>query len=148
MDDRGRHIRVVVVDDEPDLRLILARQLARAGFTVVGEASDIASALAAAEESNPDVVLLDLMLGTEHGREAIGPLMRICPDTMVAVLTALPAEQEESPLRQAGAFTYYEKSMISELPTHLTEDLALFRRALTGEDVLAPSAMERRPAAS
>lgn len=140
-------VRVVVVDDEPDLRLLIGRRLQREPrFTVVGEAADIAGAIEAVADAQPDVVLLDLLLGAEHGRDAVGPLMAAAPEAMIAVLTALPAEQQEAVLRAAGAFTYYEKSLLAELPGLLDEDVRLFRRALAGEDVVAPSATTRRTA--
>lgn len=140
-------VRVVVVDDEPDLRLLITRRLERTGgFEVVGEAEDVAGAIEVATVQQPDVILLDLLLGPDHGRAAVGPLMRSAPKAMIAALTALPAEQEERDMLAAGAFTFYEKSMLAELPDHLTMDLELFHRALAGEDVCAPTAIERRHA--
>lgn len=141
----GERIRVLVVDDEAALRRLIRERLeADGGYTVVGEAADTDTALRIAEDEQPDVVLLDLLLGPEQGVEAIGSLLRVAPEAMVAVLTVLSAEEEESPALAAGAFVFYEKTMLERLPDHLREDLALLRQALSGEEVMAPSALTRR----
>jgi DNA-binding NarL/FixJ family response regulator len=137
---------VVVVDDEPALLEIISITLGTAGpFEVVGRAKDGSEALALAEEHQPDVILLDLILGSERGVDLIAPLMRATPRSMIAALTALPAEAEEASTLRAGSFVFYEKGMLTSLPTYLQTDLALFRRALEGEDIVAPSALVRRP---
>jgi DNA-binding NarL/FixJ family response regulator len=137
---------VVVVDDEPALLEIISITLGSAGpFEVVGRAKDGEQALALAEEHQPDVVLLDLILGSERGVDLVAPLMRTSPRSMIAALTALPAEAEEAITLRAGAFVFYEKGMLTSLPGYLRTDLAIFRRALEGEDVVAPSALVRRP---
>lgn len=139
-------VRILLVDDEEDLRYLIRRRLERTGWcTIVGEASSTAEAIEAAAAEQPDVILLDLLLGSERGTDAIGRLLQAAPGAMVAVLTVLLAEEEESTSRAAGAFTFYEKTMLSDLATHLRDDLDTFSRALQGESVVAPAATTRRP---
>jgi hypothetical protein len=64
---------------------------------------------------------------------------------MVTALTARRPEQYEAAVRCAGAFAFYEKRNTARLADHLAEDRDLFERALAGEDVVAPSALVRRP---
>lgn len=138
-------LRVLVVDDEDDLRRLIARRLVRAGgFEVVGEAADVAAAVDVAGAQQPDVILLDVMLGDERAHEAIGPLQDAAPEAMIAALTALPADVEEPALRRAGAFVFYEKTMLRRLHEYLPDDATLHRRALAGEQVHPPTATERR----
>jgi CheY-like chemotaxis protein len=71
-------LRLLIVDDHASFRRLAGRVLERAGFDVVGEAVDAASALRKVEILGPDVVLLDVMLpdrsGLEVARElALGP---------------------------------------------------------------------------
>jgi DNA-binding NarL/FixJ family response regulator len=74
---------VLIVDDHPSFRQLASRLLAGAGFAVVGEAADAASALQEAYRLRPDVVLLDVVLpdrsgvavATELAREIDGPLV-------------------------------------------------------------------------
>lgn len=137
--------RVVIVDDEPGIRRILELTLRRTGrYEVVAQAGDGDEALAAVAEHEPDVVLLDLMLGPEWGVDLIAPILARSPGSLVAILTALSAEREEDAALTAGAFVFYEKTMVVSLVEYLDRDLALFRRALDGHDVLAPSALQRR----
>ena len=137
-------LRVVVIDDSDDLRHLIRRRLElEGGFEVVGDAADGTTGLAVAEEAQPDVVLLDLMLGHEDGAELVGPLMRSCPRTMIAAFSALAPESEEARLRRLGAFSYYPKEASESLAAWIREDHEGFVRALAGEDVVAPSALTR-----
>ena len=60
--------RLLVVEDEPNIRELLATSLRFAGFEVA-TAGDGATALALAEESDPDLVVLDVMLPDVDGFE-------------------------------------------------------------------------------
>ena len=60
---------VLIVDDHPSFRSSARRVLEDAGYDVVGEAADGASALAAARELRPAVVLLDIQLPDLDGFE-------------------------------------------------------------------------------
>ena len=53
---------VLIVDDHPGFRSAARALLEDAGFEVVGEAEDGASAIAAARELRPEIVLLDIQL--------------------------------------------------------------------------------------
>ena len=147
MDLQNDHaISVLVVDDEEALRTLIRRRLERTGgYVVVAEAATTTEAIALTEQHQPEVVLLDLLLGPDHGADIIGELLRVAPMTLVAVLTVLSAEDQEEAVRAQGAFVFYEKDQLADLPVHLREDLGTFRRALDGEDVVAPSAIVRRP---
>ena len=66
--------RILVVDDHPLTREALSSLLKQHGFEVVGEASDGLSAIAAAEELRPDIILLDLSM---PGMDGLGALPRL-----------------------------------------------------------------------
>jgi DNA-binding NarL/FixJ family response regulator len=139
-------LRVVVIDDEEPIRALVRAVLDRTSVaTVIADADGSPEAVAAACEQEPDVVLLDQKLGGRRGTELIGDIVRVCPSAMIAIFSALDADTEEVSALRAGAFAYYEKSLTAQaLPAILVEDHALFRRALAGEDVCAPSAADRR----
>jgi DNA-binding NarL/FixJ family response regulator len=59
--------RVLIVDDHPSFRRFATKLLETAGFSVVGEAEDGASALAAARRLRPELVLLDVLLPDMSG---------------------------------------------------------------------------------
>jgi CheY-like chemotaxis protein len=60
-------VSVLIVDDHASFRRLARRLLERAGYRVVGEAHDGGSALAAVDELDPDVVLLDVLLPDTSG---------------------------------------------------------------------------------
>ena len=75
----GSVARILVVDDEPDLRFMLRRIFTRAGHLVT-EAGDGAAALASVRESPPDLVVTDVMMPEMDGVELIRRL-RAAPET-------------------------------------------------------------------
>jgi two-component system nitrate/nitrite response regulator NarL len=60
-------VRCLVVDDNEDFLQAARRILEHGGITVVGATTSSAEALARANETDPDVVLVDIMLGSESG---------------------------------------------------------------------------------
>jgi CheY-like chemotaxis protein len=80
-------VTVLVVDDHPSFRRFARRLLEAAGFEVVEEAGDGASALAAARELRPDVVLLDVLLPDTTGFE-LAEALSADPAGPVVVLTS------------------------------------------------------------
>lgn len=139
-------VSVVVADDEPDIRWLVRRLLERDGrFEVVGEAGDGVHAVQVVEQLQPDAVLLDLMMPVRSGAASLRPLAAAAPGTMVGVLSGLPAAQHEPRLRALGAFTFYAKTELDAgIGDRVYDDLQLFRRALAGEDVVAPSHLPQR----
>jgi DNA-binding NarL/FixJ family response regulator len=101
---------VLVVDDHPTFRLF-ARRLARAaGFAVVGEAADGASALAAARALRPDVVLLDVLLPDTTGFE-LAELLAAYPAAPCVVLTSSRSASEyRAALAGSSAHAFISKA--------------------------------------
>jgi DNA-binding response OmpR family regulator len=98
---------VLVVDDEPMVREVLTQYLEHDGFTVV-EAADGDEAVAKLDESDPDLVLLDLMLPKRHGLEVLRHA-RTTGDVPVILLTALGDEKDRVAGLELGADDYVVK---------------------------------------
>jgi len=81
-------IRVLVADDHAIVRTGIRHVLeGQAGFTVVGEASTGAEAVALAAELAPDVAVLDISMPGVSGLQAAADLRRLCPDTRILILS-------------------------------------------------------------
>lgn len=114
--------RILVVDDEPQLRRTVRRSLE--GFTYdVREAQDGASALTEFEAFRPDVVLLDLMLPDISGVDVCRELRKTY-DTPIVVLSVVGDEHTKVAALDAGADDYLTK------PFGIEELLARIRVAL------------------
>src|SRR5687767_1079111 len=96
--------RVLVVDDSYDERALTRKVLEREGFEVV-EATDGQLALDAIEESEPDIVLLDLTMAGMGGLEVLTHLRRK-GDVPVIILSARTEESERVLALEMGADDY------------------------------------------
>jgi two-component system alkaline phosphatase synthesis response regulator PhoP len=92
--DTPLQARLLVVEDDPDIALLLAHSLGRAGFGVETLGSG-ATALASMRRKLPDLVLLDLMLPGMDGLEVCRAL-RGDPATAAVPIIMLTARAEES----------------------------------------------------
>jgi DNA-binding NarL/FixJ family response regulator len=98
----ARPIRVVVVDDEPDVLLLLRLQLRNEGVEVVGVAEDGAEAIRLCRDLRPDAVVMDLLMAGVNGFEAIATLQREVPETAVIAYSAVAGERVRSEMEKAN----------------------------------------------
>lgn len=99
---------ILVVEDDPIIRQTVEYALRRAGFEA-RSAADGPSALALAEEVDPDLVLLDLMLPGMDGYEIAGRLRAGGRDAAIIMVTALDTERDKVRGLDAGADDYITK---------------------------------------
>ena len=95
-------IRVLVVDDTDHVRKMLATMLAVDGFEVVGSAGDGPSAIAAAADHEPDVVVVDYRMPRMDGLETARRLKEHRPEQHVIVYTAFIDEEVERHAAEIG----------------------------------------------
>jgi len=117
--------KILVVDDEPNLREMLALNLRASGYQVV-MAADGAAALEQARVEQPDLVILDLMLPELDGLTVCRSLRQVS-DVPVLVLTARTGELDKIVGLESGADDYMTKPFsLGELQARIR---ALLRRA-------------------
>ncbi|MES2495883.1 MAG: response regulator transcription factor [Pseudomonadota bacterium] len=105
-------MKVLIVDDEPQIRRLLGVALRRAGHEVA-EAEDAASALRLAKGERPAAILLDLGLPDRDGIELI-PLLKAEGDPALIILSARDATEEKVAALDLGADDYVTKPFDSE----------------------------------
>jgi DNA-binding response OmpR family regulator len=101
---------VLIVDDDPDIRVLLAFTLEDSGFTV-RHAGDGAAALAALEERAPDLMVLDVMMPGIDGFGVLRAMRqhRLAPRTRVLILTCKTEERDHLRGWELGAHEYLTK---------------------------------------
>ena len=130
-------LSVVVVDDHPVFRAGLRYLLEDLGVSVVAEAADGATGVAAALEHRPDVVLMDLQMPSVSGVEATRRLVQDWPDAKVLVLTMVDEDDAIFAAVQAGALGYLLKGAGQDEIRRALESVA------AGEGVYGPQVARR-----
>ncbi|MGV1915283.1 response regulator [uncultured Agrobacterium sp.] len=128
--------RILVVDDEPQIRRFLRPALAAAGYDVI-EAENGADAIKAAATAAPDVIILDLGLPDMDGKDVIANL-RGWLTLPIIILSARDRETEKIAALDLGADDYIEK------PFGIGELTARIRTAMrhVGKSEMLPSSIE------
>ncbi|MDQ3919946.1 MAG: response regulator, partial [Acidobacteriota bacterium] len=119
--------RVLIADDEPEIRAVLSDLLSRRyECTTVGSAEE---ALACLRERDYDLVISDIMMGGMSGLEMIPHLLRLAPDTVVIMISGVQTIESAVGALRAGAFDYVMK------PFDLQHVEAAVSRALEHHDL-------------
>jgi DNA-binding NarL/FixJ family response regulator len=104
-------IQVLIADDSPDIREMLAMHLRfDSRFSVVGQAGDGEEAVRLVDELSPDLLLLDLGMPGLDGLEVVSQTRSGYPKMKIAILSGFPAEQLEAHALSLGADAYIEKT--------------------------------------
>jgi len=124
--DASRGARILVVDDEPDLRTLANLALSQDGHVVV-EASSGQEALALIDAAMPDLVLLDLLMPKQGGMEVLR-ILRSKPATAALPVIVLTGIDDESTTR--AGFEYGATDFLTK-PFSIPQLAARVRACLT-----------------
>ena len=104
---------ILVADDEPDNRAIMAAALTASGF-IVRQAADGAEAIESALRERPDLILLDMAMPNISGWEAVRRLksMEATKNIPVFAFTAFALAGDELKAREAGCDGYISKPCV------------------------------------
>ncbi|WP_127129331.1 response regulator [Pseudoflavitalea rhizosphaerae] len=125
MDSKGK--KILIADDEPDILEIIQYNLSREGYDVI-TAKDGDDALAKAKSSQPQLIVLDIMMPKKNGVE-VCEILRAQPafkDTLIIFLTALNDESSHIKGLETGADDYVSKPISPKVLVSRVN--ALFRR--------------------
>ena len=100
--------KILIIDDEPQLRALLARIIGLEGYDVE-QAPDCTTGLRLLSQYEPDVVLCDVKLPDGNGVELVGRIKEIAPAAEVILLTAYGNIPDGVQAIKNGAFDYITK---------------------------------------
>jgi DNA-binding NarL/FixJ family response regulator len=130
--------RIIIVDDHEVVRLGLRSLLDQyPQYEVVAEADSAASAVEAALEMNPDIILMDIRLPGKSGIEACEVIKARNPDIQIIMLTSYAEDEMLFSAIKAGASGYVLKQINSEGLIHSLEAVA------RGDGSLDPALTQR-----
>ncbi len=116
--------KILVVDDDNDIRLLLNRFLTKNGYNVVC-VSKGEDAMAYLKQNSPDLILCDYRLEDMNGKEFITKIKVIYPDVLIIIITGYSDVKDAVEVMRLGAFDYITK------PLYPDEILLNIKKALT-----------------
>jgi two-component system response regulator PilR (NtrC family) len=133
--DPSQAARILVVDDEPGIRIMLSAALKREGH-VVQLATDGPSALALLDAEPVDLIVTDIRMPGMTGIELLDAAKRIDPNLSVIMMTAFGSKDTVLDALRLGATDYVEKGdkLKDELLLRIRKELS--RKRLQQENVL------------
>jgi DNA-binding NarL/FixJ family response regulator len=123
----------LLADDHPALTVAIAAYLGENGFDVVGPVADGRRAVALAEETKPELAVIDYRMPRLAGVELIKALHDVSPETRIAVYTADADEALAHSVLQSGAVAI----VLKEAP--LADLVRALEAALAGKSYIDPA---------
>ena len=118
--------RILVADDERNIRKNLAMVLESAGYQV-NEARDGEEALALCRQTHPDIAFVDLHMPKVAGLDVLAHFRTVSPKTAVVIITAYGSAANAVEAMKLGAVDFLEKPFDPKIISILAEEI-LFRQ--------------------
>lgn len=101
--------RVLVIDDAEYARDILKKILVAGGYEIAGEAGDGEAGVSEFSRTNPDIVIVDMIMPKMNGIQTIRAIKKIKPDAKILVISADGQMNHIEEAVKAGALSYINK---------------------------------------
>ena len=108
-------IRILIVEDSIFERMMLKDIFQKAGYEVIGEASNSQEAIQKYNELNPDVVTMDIVLGKENGIKVTSKIVKKFPEAKVIIVSAVEQADQMIDALESGAKDYVIKPFENEI---------------------------------
>lgn len=136
---KANSIRVVLVDDSAlvrqGIKAVLTAQAPNPPISVIGEAANVADAIATVVKLKPDVVLLDIRLPDGSGFDACKEILKRQPEIRILVLTSFTNDSFIYDAITSGAQGYLMKEIDPQGLVQAIHDIA------AGKSILSPDVM-------
>jgi two-component system, OmpR family, KDP operon response regulator KdpE len=127
--------RILIVDDEPQIRRVMKTALASTGYEVY-EARSGEEALESLRADNPDLILLDMNMPGMGGMAACREIRAVC-EVPIIILSVRDGEQDKIAALDAGADDYITKPFsVNELLARIRANLRRFAGPATEETIV------------
>lgn len=103
-------VKILLIDNDPQLRQILGDRLEACGYHVIFAANG-PEGIAKVEREQPEIVLLDLEMPEMNGLTVLSEIRRFNTDLPVIMLTAYGTTAKAQEARQCGAHDFLSKSI-------------------------------------
>jgi len=122
------NVRVLVVDDAPEVRRLLCHRLPIYGrFEVVAQSEDGESAIAMAGDIHPDLIVLDVLMPGRSGIDVAPEIRAVSPRSRIILYSSLDTLSRANPARMGVDAIVDKAERLGELEDALT---ALFPEAM------------------
>ena len=130
-------IRVLIVDDEPDVTTYVAAALKAHGFTA-DVANSVEDGLELLESANPQLVFLDIMMPQQSGLSMYVKIRRspLCRHIPVVILSGVPQEE------QNDLTAYLQREDVAMPDCYLEKPVAASELVATVRRLVSPTAAE------
>lgn len=102
-------IKVLVADDAPFIREVVRQILTASGFQIIGEASDGEEAVTMARTTEPDIILMDLVMPKMSGIEATKEILKENPSQKIIAFSTVDQHTMVMRAIDAGCIHYITK---------------------------------------
>ncbi len=133
--------KVLVVDDDNDMCLLLTRFLTRNGYTV-SSANSGQAAIEWMKKNKPDLVLCDFRLDDMTGIQLLGKIKEAHPEAAVIIITGYSDVKDAVEVMKLGAYDYVTKPLFPD------EILLTIKKALAEEPAGTTGSTPSKPAQS
>jgi DNA-binding NarL/FixJ family response regulator len=107
-------VKIMIVDDSPFSRTLIAETLTDGGYEVVGEADSLEAALETYAAVKPDIVTMDIAMPENDGFEVSRALLRQDPKAKIILSSSMKDEETEMEAKRIGVCGYVQKPVEAE----------------------------------
>lgn len=108
-------VRVIIIDDDDDVRTLVSALLQAEGCEILGEAVNGIEGLELFKNTRPDLVFLDVKMPEMDGLKALREIMKVDAKARVVMLTGLDNDMLSDDAYLAGARSYIRKDTELEI---------------------------------
>ena len=122
--------RVLIVDDGPFMRTLIAGMLQQQGYNVIDEAEDGAEGVKKYQELKPDVVTMDITMPHMDGLQALQAILKDDPEAVIVMISAVGDEETIREAIKIGAKGFLVKPFSAETLCTVLEDAIKYAKPI------------------